>query len=109
MPKQKKSENLWLKKYPQDIPWDVKFVGKPVHEMLEESARKFPTRPCIDFLGKKFSYQEVITLVNKVAEGLQAQGVKKGTRVGIFMPNAAYFPIFYFGIGSRNCSSSSRL
>ncbi|OJX13893.1 MAG: dicarboxylate--CoA ligase PimA [Caedibacter sp. 37-49] len=98
MPKQKKSENLWLKKYPQDIPWDVKFVGKPVHEMLEESARKFPTRPCIDFLGKKFSYQEVMTLVNKVAEGLQAQGVKKGTRVGIFMPNASYFPIFYFGI-----------
>jgi long-chain acyl-CoA synthetase len=98
MRKSKKSEHLWLTKYPDDIPWDVQFSGKPVHDLLEESARRFPTRPCIDFLGKKFSYQEVLTLVNKVAKGLQGLGVKKGTKVGIFMPNAAYFPIFYFGI-----------
>lgn len=98
MGKQKKSERLWLKKYPQDIPWDVQFVGKPAYDLLEESARRFPLRPCINFLGKKFTYQEVLTLVNKVAKGLQNQGVKKGTKVGIFMPNAAYFPIFYFGI-----------
>ncbi|MBN9344053.1 MAG: dicarboxylate--CoA ligase PimA [Caedibacter sp. 38-128] len=98
MGKQKKSEHLWLKKYPQDIPWDVQFIGKPAYELLEESANRFPSRPCIDFLGKKFSYQEVLILVNKVAKGLQNLGVKKGTKVGIFMPNAAYFPIFYFGI-----------
>ncbi|AIL12335.1 AMP-dependent synthetase [Candidatus Paracaedimonas acanthamoebae] len=98
MDQQKKSEYLWLKKYPQDILWDVQFVGKPAYDLLEESAHRFPSRPCIDFLGKKFTYQEVLALVNKVAKGLQNLGVKKGTKVGIFMPNAAYFPIFYFGI-----------
>lgn len=98
MGKQKKTEHLWLKKYPEDISWDVQFTGKPAYDLLEESTRKFPSRPCIDFLGKKFSYQEVHSLVNKVAKGLQNLGVKKGTKVGIFMPNAAYFPIFYFGI-----------
>lgn len=98
MAQQKNSDHLWLTKYPQDIPWDVEFKGKPVYALLEETSHRFPSRPCIDFLGKKFTYQEVQTLVNKVAKGLQNLGVKKGTKVGIFMPNAAYFPIFYFGI-----------
>lgn len=88
----------WLKKYPDDINWDVTIEPKPLHELLHDTIAKFPNNPCIDFLGKKFSYAQVGDLVNKAARGLQEIGVKKGTRVGLFMPNAHYYVVMYFAI-----------
>lgn len=88
----------WLKKYPEDISWDVTIEPKPLHELLRDTIAKFPNNPCIDFLGKKFSYAQVGDLVNKTAKGLQGIGVKKGTRVGLFMPNAHYYVVMYFAI-----------
>ena len=88
----------WLKKYPEDIKWDMKIAAKPAYELLEEAISQVPNSNCIDFLGKKLTYSEVGNLVNKMAKGLQELGVKKGVKVGIFMPNASYFPIAYYAI-----------
>lgn len=88
----------WLKKYPQEINWDVPIDTKPLHTLLHETVAKVPNNHCIDFLGKKFRYAQIGDLVNKAAKGLQAIGVKKGTRVGLFMPNVPYYVIMYFAI-----------
>jgi long-chain acyl-CoA synthetase len=97
--KMKPTENyLWLKNYPEGIAWDTDIPAVEVHKMLDVAAERFPDRPCIDFLGKKYSYAEVLKLSNHVAYGLQQLGVKKDTKVGIFMPNAPFFVIFYYGI-----------
>ncbi|MBW8309266.1 MAG: long-chain fatty acid--CoA ligase [Candidatus Paracaedibacteraceae bacterium] len=65
---------------------------------MDEAAANAPAKNCIDFLGKKYTYSEISNLVNRLAEGLQKIGVKPGTKVGIFMPNAPYFVIAYFAI-----------
>ncbi|WP_084756260.1 long-chain-fatty-acid--CoA ligase [Candidatus Paracaedibacter symbiosus] len=88
----------WLKKYPQNIQWDVEIEPKPLYEMLHDTIQKVPHSSCINFLGKKFSYEQVGDLVNRAAKGLQTLGVKKGTRVGLFMPNAPYYVVMYFAI-----------
>ena len=94
--KTERPEFPWLKSYPKDIKWDVKIPETPLYEIFETSSKKYPNRHLIDFLGKKYTYAEVAALVDKAAKGLQAQGVKKDTRVGLFLPNCPVFVVFYY-------------
>lgn len=92
------AEYPWLKIYPKEVDWYEKFEAAPLFKLLEDTAKKYPNRSAIDFMGKKYTYAEMQCLVNRVAKGLQDLDVKKGTHVGLFMPNAAVYPIFYYGI-----------
>ena len=47
---------------------------------------------------RQYTFAEMGALVDQVAAGLQAQGVAKGTHVGLFLPNCPYYPIFYFAV-----------
>lgn len=98
METEEKKEYLWLRNYPKDISWDKEFPIESVNSLLEKTASMHPNRSAIDFLGKKTTYKELIDTVNKIAKGLQKIGVKKDTKVGIFMPNCNYFVIFYYAI-----------
>lgn len=97
---QKKSQTQfpWLKGYPNDIPWDSKISEGLVHDLMEEAATKFGQNSCIDFMGKKYTYIQTNDLVSRVAKGLQNMGLKKGMKVGLFMPNAPHYIFFYFGV-----------
>lgn len=95
----KNSEDYpWLKDYPKDVSWDHEMPKGRLDGLLDEAAQDDPDAVCIDFLGKTFSYTEVWQYANKVAKGLQAMGIGKGSRVGLFMPNCPYYLFFYFGI-----------
>jgi long-chain acyl-CoA synthetase len=87
----------WLKSYPPGIDWHARFVEEPVYQLLEESVRRFGDRPCLDFLGKRYSYAEVGALARRAAKGFAALGVRKGTRVGLMLPNSPYYVIAYYG------------
>ncbi|MAR79577.1 MAG: dicarboxylate--CoA ligase PimA [Rhodospirillaceae bacterium] len=89
---------LWEKKYPADVDWFVNITGKPLYSILDETVVNYGNRPCIDFLGKEFSYKKISQMVDKAALGFQKIGVKKGTKVGLFLPNCPQFVISYFGI-----------
>ncbi|HBN22847.1 MAG TPA: dicarboxylate--CoA ligase PimA [Holosporales bacterium] len=86
----------WLKKYPEGISWDAKIKESPLYDLLEASAAKFPDRYLLDFLGKKYTYGEISNLVDRTAKGLLAQGVKQGTRLGLFLPNCPVYVVFYY-------------
>ena len=57
-----------------------------------------PASTCTYFMGAKLSYKDIGAMVDKAAKGLQEMGVKKGTRVGLLLPNIPYFPILYYAI-----------
>lgn len=88
----------WLKKYPEKVDWYAEIKPRPVYEMLETTAKEFGDRPAFNFLGKKWNWSEIADLVNKMAKGLQEQGVKKGVHVGVFLPNSPYFVIAYYAV-----------
>lgn len=89
---------LWLKHYPKGVQWNASVKTDVLYQLLDDAAAKKPKNPCIDFLGKKFSYAETKQLSDKVAKSLQSMGVTKGVRVGLFMPNSPHFIFFYYGI-----------
>jgi long-chain acyl-CoA synthetase len=94
----KEKNLLWLKKYPAGLTWDLAIPSQPLYKLLDDAVEQFSENNCIDFLGKKYTYRDIGDLVDKTAKGLQKSGVKKHTRVGIFMPNTPYYIIFYFAI-----------
>ncbi|PJB73779.1 MAG: dicarboxylate--CoA ligase PimA [Alphaproteobacteria bacterium CG_4_9_14_3_um_filter_47_13] len=89
---------LWRKKYPSALSWDAAMPVKPVFEILDDTCHAYGNRPAFDFLDKKWSWGEIGTLVNHMAKGLQNSGVKKGTKIGLFLPNCPYFLISYYAV-----------
>ena len=88
----------WITSYPEHVEWDQKFAAKPMHTLVEDAAANFPDCVAYDFMGKEIKYRELLDLVKHFARGLQDMGVKKGSNVGIFMPNCPQFSVAYYGI-----------
>jgi long-chain acyl-CoA synthetase len=69
----------------------------PVYELLDNAARDFPKNKGFDFLGKTFTWAELSTAANAFAKGLQEAEVKKGTKIGLLLPNCPQFLVAYYG------------
>lgn len=89
---------IWHKNYDKGVPTTIKYPKAPLFHFLEEAARKYPDRACTIFKGAVVSYREINEQSNHMAAALVDMGVKKGDRVGIFMPNLPQFVVAYFGI-----------
>ncbi len=88
----------WLKKYDQGVPHHIDYPEVPLFALLEETARRYPETPCTIFKGAKISFREMDQITDRLAAGLAEVGIKKGDRVGIFMPNTPQFVIAYFAV-----------
>jgi len=88
----------WLANYDKGVPQTIDYPKAPLFYFLEEAARNFPDRACTIFKGAVISYREMNALTDHMAAALVEMGVKKGDRVGIFMPNTPQFVIAYYGI-----------
>lgn len=86
----------WLRKYPKDVDWSQQFRPVPMGQLLDTAVAAHGTRTCTNFLGKKLTYADIGQLVDRTAAGLQKLGVKRGTKVGLLMPNCPTFIVYYF-------------
>ncbi|MBA2444120.1 MAG: long-chain fatty acid--CoA ligase [Nocardioidaceae bacterium] len=66
--------------------------------MLEDSARQVPDRDAIVFGDKRFTYAQVDSMANQVANLLVSRNVRPGDKVALSCPNLPYFPAIYYGI-----------
>ncbi len=88
----------WLKPYPTGIDWSADIPVAPLHTFIDDAASRFSERPCIDFLGRRYTYAEVRDQVNRAAKGFTQLGVGTGIKVGLCLPNTPYSVICYFAI-----------
>ena len=59
-----------------------------VHEYLEASASRTPDKLALICDGQRLTYRQVDARANRLASGLVAAGVRRGDRVGIWLPNS---------------------
>lgn len=95
MSEQKK---LWYKFWPAAMPTNLDYPEVPLHDLLRDSARKHPKISAITNFEREITYAELDLLSDQFASGLAALGVRKGSRVAVFLPNIPQFIIAYFGI-----------
>lgn len=90
-------ENIWRNAYQHPTPWDQTFPPMSMGEMVTTSAQAHPDAPMIDFMGRRFSYGDMYRQIRRIACGLQQMGVKKGDRVGLYLPNTPHYVAAYYG------------
>jgi long-chain acyl-CoA synthetase len=88
----------WIANYPAGVAWDMPILPQPLPTVLAEAARDFANNPAISFMGKITTYAQLDAQVTRVAAGLQQSGVRKGTKVGLFLPNTPTFIVYYYAI-----------
>jgi long-chain acyl-CoA synthetase len=81
------TERLWHKSYAAGVPLEIEFEKITMPEVLCRNAKQFPDRPALLYLGKKISFSELESLVNRFARALLNLGVKKGDKVAMLLPN----------------------
>jgi len=65
--------------------------------MLERTTRHNPDAPFLHFLGRAYTYGNILSEARSFAAGLQAAGIAKGDRVGLFLPNVPIYASAYYG------------
>ncbi len=88
----------WLKNYTHALPWDASFQPMPMFELFRRSAEAYPDNVYLDFLGREYRYKAIALEIDKAARGLQTLGVRKGVKVGLFLPNCPQYVIAYYAI-----------
>jgi long-chain acyl-CoA synthetase len=92
------SERPWLNRYDEGVPHHLDYPEVPLFEVLADAAKKYPESACTIFKGAQITYQEMDALTDRLAAGLASIGVRKGDRVGIFMPNTPQFVMAFFAV-----------
>lgn len=70
-------------------------------ELLDQAARDNEAAPALHFFEEvpsPLSYGALRTRVNQLANGLAGRGVRKGTRVGVMLPNIEAFPVTWLAL-----------
>jgi len=96
----------WFKPYDQvlewNLPWAKWFVGAKyniVHDALDKHVKNWrKNKIAYIFIGepgdtRKLSYRDLYVEVNKLANALKGLGVRKGDKVGIYLPMIPELPI----------------
>ena len=89
----------WLRSYPAQVPHtiDEAAIGT-LNDMFRRAVADYPNRPAVESFGKRMTYAALGREADAVASWLQEQGLKKGDRVAIMLPNVMAFPAILFGI-----------
>lgn len=88
------TEKFWLKSYPEGMPAEIDVMQyQSLVQLLEEAFKKFSARNAYACMGKYLTYGKLDLMSQKVGAWLQQQGLKKGARVAIMMPNVLQYPV----------------
>jgi long-chain acyl-CoA synthetase len=88
----------WHKYYDEGVPVSIDYPPKPLFHFLADAAKEFPDRACSIFKGAAVTYAQMDEMTDRLAAALADMGVKKGSPVGIFMPNSAQFIMAFYAI-----------
>ncbi|KTC15760.1 long-chain fatty acid--CoA ligase [Pseudomonas marginalis ICMP 9505] len=95
-----RGERIWLSAYlpgvPADIEADIEAYAS-LREVFLEHLDKFHARVAYVSIGTEMSYAEWKLQGIAFAAWLQSQGVNKGDRVALMMPNCLQYPICLLG------------
>lgn len=86
-----------FKAWPENWPKTQYYPDIPVFAFLDQTASRVPNRIAMVFGGMELTYSEFKDLSDRFAAALLEQGVKKGDRVAIHLPNMPQFAIAYYG------------
>jgi long-chain acyl-CoA synthetase len=91
-------ERFWLKQYPPGVAPNInpdEFAS--LAEMFDTSVARYADLPAYVQMDCRMTYREIDARSAAFAAWLQSQGMAKGDRISIMLPNLLQYPIVMFG------------
>ncbi len=87
-------DKFWLKSYPPGVPAEIDYTRyRSLVHLLEEAFGKYAKRNAYVCMDRFITYADVDLMSKKLGAWLQAQGLGKGARVALMMPNVLQYPV----------------
>ena len=88
----------WEASYPPGVDWGAEIRTSTLPALLDGAVACFSSSPALRFRGRRLSFAELATRVDRLAAGLIAEGLRPGEAVGLLLGNTAYHPIAFFAV-----------
>ncbi len=79
--------------WPKRLPHQLTLPETSLWFNLEVSARRYPNKPAYLFFGQALTFASLLAQAEALAGWMQANGLKKGDRVAVFMQNCPQFVV----------------
>jgi long-chain acyl-CoA synthetase len=91
-------DRIWLKSYPPEVPYDID-PGQyaSLAEIICDALRRHADQTAYVLLGHSLTYRAIDALSAAFASWLQSQGLEKGDRIALMLPNVLQYPVAMFG------------
>ena len=84
----------WLAHYPTGVPEEIATEAYPsLVALMEESFQRYRNLPAYRYMGSSLSFGQLDDQSRDLAGWLQAQGLQRGDRVAVMLPNVPQYPI----------------
>ena len=97
-PDPKTIQRPWLKHYDKHVPVSLSYPRESLPELFANSCAENAHRVALQFMGKSIRYGQVEASATAFAAYLTEQGINKGDRVFMMLPNSPHFVIAYYAI-----------
>jgi len=93
---------IWLDHYEPEVPKDFTPSEETLNTLFADTVSQHPAATSCFFFGRSFTFGEIGDMTVRLAAVLREQGIAKGDRVAIILPNlpqyiAAHFAILRIG------------
>ncbi len=89
-------DRVWLRHYPPGVPTHIDIPDRSLVELVEEAVLKHPDRVAFVYYGAKWTYRRFWEAAGHLAQALLNDGLQRGDRVALYLPNCPVYPIAYF-------------
>jgi len=100
------SEKIWLKSYVNHVKPEIDVKVVSLAEMMKKTVEEFPNSLCYDFQGKCATFKEAERDIISFTNFLLENGVQKGDRVAIMLPNTPQYFVAVWATFYAGCTST---
>jgi long-chain acyl-CoA synthetase len=94
----KRTDKPWISRYDEGVPAEIDIPNITLVDLFCQAVKSRGDSTCIIYGADEMTYQQVDDFSDRVARFLLANGLKKGERVGLLLPNTPAFVLSYYGI-----------
>jgi long-chain acyl-CoA synthetase len=88
---------IWLRSYDSHVKPNLNYPKESLGKLFDNVMTKYPDYPACFFYKRELKYKELRNMIQSFATFLQKNGLKKGDRVAISLPNCPQYLAAHFG------------
>ncbi len=87
-------DKFWIQSYPPGVPAEIDYTRyRSLVHLMDEAFAKYAARDAYVCMDKFITYADVDRMSRQLGAWLQAQGLQRGARVALMMPNVLQYPV----------------